>query len=148
VTTPGDHPDNLFDDKSKLLLKSTAGGTYADQYMFRLAETYLLRAEGYLGLDNLDSAAVDINVVRNRSHASPVVPSQVDIDYILDERMRELGVEEKRRVTLMRLGLWYERVKRCNPYYDDALPKYNLWPIPAAEIERNKDGHLEQNPGY
>ncbi|RYE26902.1 MAG: RagB/SusD family nutrient uptake outer membrane protein [Sphingobacteriaceae bacterium] len=148
VTTPGDHPDGLFADKSKLLLKTTAGATYADQYMFRLAETYLLRAEAYLGLNNTVNAAADINVVRARAKATPVLPANVNIDYILDERMRELGVEEKRRLTLMRLGLWYDRVKKCNPYYSDALPKYNLWPIPANEIERNNGAKLEQNPGY
>lgn len=148
ITTPGDHPDNLFSDASRLLLKSTAGGTYADQYMFRLAETYLLRAEAYLGLNDPGNAAKDINAVRTRANASLVDPGDVTIDYILDERMRELGVEEKRRLTLMRLGKWYERVKRCNPYYSDALPTYNLWPIPAAEIERNANGHLEQNLGY
>ncbi|GEP96595.1 RagB/SusD family nutrient uptake outer membrane protein [Chitinophaga cymbidii] len=148
ITTPGDHPDNLFSDASRLLLKSTAGGTYADQYMFRLAETYLIRAEAYLGLNDPGNAAKDINAVRERANASLADPGDVTIDYILDERMRELGVEEKRRLTLMRLGKWYERVKRCNPYYSDALPTYNLWPIPAAEIERNANGHLEQNLGY
>lgn len=148
VTTPGDHPDNLFQDKAQLLLKATAGGSYTDQYMFRLAETYLLRAEAYLGLNDLARSASDINVVRARSKAAPVLAANVNIDYILDERMRELGVEEKRRITLMRLGKWYDRVIKCNPYYNDALPVYNLWPIPAAEIERNKDAVLEQNPGY
>ncbi|WP_293743011.1 RagB/SusD family nutrient uptake outer membrane protein [uncultured Pedobacter sp.] len=148
VTTPGDHPDGMFQDKSQLLLKASAGGTYADQYMFRLAETYLLRAEAYLGLNQLDKAAADINVVRARSNASPVLPANVNIDYILDERMRELGSEEKRRITLMRLGLVYDRVKKCNPYYNDVLTTYNLWPIPASEIERNNGARLEQNPGY
>ncbi|WP_412468304.1 RagB/SusD family nutrient uptake outer membrane protein [Pedobacter sp. KLB.chiD] len=148
VTTPGDHPDGMFQDKSQLLLKASAGGTYADQYMFRLAETYLLRAEAYLGLSQLDKAAADINVVRGRSNASPVLPANVNIDYILDERMRELGSEEKRRITLMRLGLVYDRVKKCNPYYNDILTTYNLWPIPASEIERNNGAKLEQNPGY
>ncbi|QCR24644.1 RagB/SusD family nutrient uptake outer membrane protein [Pontibacter sp. SGAir0037] len=148
ITTPGDHPENLFQDRSQLLLKATAGGTYADQYMFRLAETYLLRAEAYLGLGDLTKAAEDINVVRARAEANPVAPGDVTIDYILDERMRELGLEEKRRLTLMRLGKWYDRVSRFNPYYSDALPHYNLWPIPDIEIERNKDAVLEQNPGY
>jgi hypothetical protein len=148
ITTPGDHPDGMFQDKSQLLLKASAGGTYADQYMFRLAETYLLRAEAYLGLSQLDKAAADINVVRGRSNASPVLPANVNIDYILDERMRELGSEEKRRITLMRLGLVYDRVKKCNPYYNDVLTTYNLWPIPASEIERNNGAKLEQNPGY
>jgi hypothetical protein len=148
ITTPGDHPDGMFQDKSQLLLKASAGGTYADQYMFRLAETYLLRAEAYLGLSQLDKAAADINAVRGRSNASPVLPANVNIDYILDERMRELGSEEKRRITLMRLGLVYDRVKKCNPYYNDVLTTYNLWPIPASEIERNNGAKLEQNPGY
>ncbi|UEG52476.1 RagB/SusD family nutrient uptake outer membrane protein [Mucilaginibacter daejeonensis] len=148
ATTPFDHPSNLIQDANTGLLKTTAGATYTDQYFFRLAETYLLRAEAYLGLNNQTAAAADINVVRGRANASPVAAANVTIDYILDERMRELGVEEKRRVTLGRLGLLNDRVRKCNPYYKDMLPTYNLWPIPAGEIERNKDAKLEQNPGY
>lgn len=149
VTTPFNHPAGLYDNSELGTLKSSAGATYTDQYMFRLAETYLLRAEAYLALNNTTAAANDINIVRSRSNASDVDPGDVDINYILDERMRELGVEEKRRLTLMRLGLLYDRVKDHNPYYaDEILPKYNLWPIPAAEIERNIDAELEQNPGY
>ncbi|RZL18952.1 MAG: RagB/SusD family nutrient uptake outer membrane protein [Pedobacter sp.] len=148
ITTPGDHPDGMFENKETLLLKASAGGTYADQYMFRLAETYLLRAEAYLGLVQLDNAAKDLNAVRNRSNASNVSSANVNIDYILDERMRELGSEEKRRITLMRLGLVNDRVRKCNPYYTDISPTYNLWPIPASEIERNNGAKLEQNPGY
>ncbi len=149
ATTPFNHPDELYENKETYLLKSTAGGTYRDAYMFRLAETYLLRAEAYLGLNNLEKAAADINVVRSRAHASPVAPGQVDLNYILDERMRELGIEEKRRLTLMRLGVLYDRVVRCNPFYRDEMKKhYNLWPIPQAEIERNADAEIKQNPGY
>ena len=148
VTTPNNHPENLYIDKAKLLLNNTAGGTYTDQYMFRLAETYLIRAEAYLGLNDLSKAAADINVVRARAHASAVLPEQVTLDYILDERMRELGVEEKRRLTLMRLGKLYDRVSRFNPYYDDIQPFHNLFPIPQAEIERNREAVLTQNEGY
>ncbi len=72
--------------------------------MFRLAETYLLRAEAYLGLNQPGLAVIDINVVRSRSNADPVNAAEINIDYILDERLRELGVEEKRMLTLMRLG--------------------------------------------
>lgn len=147
-TTPGAHPSNLISNTSNGLLKATAGGTYLDQYMFRLAETYFIRAEAYLDLNNPTAAAADINTVRARSNANPVDPANVNIDYILDERLRELGYEEKRRLTLMRLGLWYDRVKRFNPYYSDALQTYNLWPIPQSEIERNNTGTLTQNPGY
>lgn len=143
------HPTGLYTNTTTGQLSANAGVTYCDQYMFRLAETYLIRAEAYLGLTDLTNAATDINVVRGRANASPVLPANVDIDYILDERMRELGIEEKRRITLMRLGMIYDRIKKCNPYYAaEVLQTYNLWPIPFAEIERNKDAVLTQNPGY
>lgn len=83
--------------------------------------------------------------------------ADVDLDYILDERIRELGIEEKRRLTLMRTGKLYDRVKRFNPYYANPetngdgvgmLEKYNVWPIPHSAIEANIGAVLEQNPGY
>lgn len=149
-TTPGHHPDKLFADKSKLLLIGNAGVTYTDQYMFRLAETYLIRAEAYLGNKDKINAAADINVVRSRAKASPVDAANVDINYILDERMRELGIEEKRRLTLSRLGQLYTRTVAYNPYKNHLnIKEYNnLFPIPYSEIERNTLGKLDQNPGY
>ncbi len=148
-TEPGGHPANLLSGVYPLGLKNGAGFTYQDQYLFRLAETYLLRAEAQLGANQPGLAAADINVVRARSNAAPVAAGNVNIDYILDERIRELGVEEKRMFTLMRLGKWYDRVVKCNPFYASAaLTKYNLWPIPQSEIERNRGAVLAQNPGY
>lgn len=149
ATEPGGHPTNLYVTPAPYpnALKGGAGFTYQDQYLIRLAETYLIRAEAYLGAGNAASAIADINTVRARSKAAPV--STVNIDVILDERMRELGMEEKRLLTLMRLGKWYDRVVKCNPFYaSSALPKYNLWPIPQSEIERNRGAVLAQNPGY
>jgi hypothetical protein len=148
-TEPGGHPSNLLSGSYPFGLKNGAGFTYQDQYLFRLAETYLLRAEANLGAGNAAAAATDINMVRARSSAAAVAASNVSIDYILDERIRELGVEEKRMFTLMRLGKWYDRVVKCNPFYASAaLTKYNLWPIPQSEIERNRGAVLAQNPGY
>ncbi|MDW7692312.1 RagB/SusD family nutrient uptake outer membrane protein [Flammeovirgaceae bacterium SG7u.111] len=148
VTTPFNHPSALYANSESVALKSSAGATYTDQYMFRLAETYLLRAEAYLKAGNAGAAAADINAIRNRVNAAPVSGADVDIEYILDERMRELGIEEKRRLTLMRLGLLYDRVKKCNPYYETIEPHHNLWPIPFSEIERNTEAEITQNPGY
>lgn len=49
----------------------------------------------------------------------------------------------------MRLNKWYDRVVKCNPFYASAAQtKYNLWPIPQSEIERNRGAVLAQNPGY
>ena len=155
ASQPYDYPTALYanpastDPVQKYALKSGAGGTYIDQYMSRLAETYLLRAEAYLGLNNTALAATDINTVRSRSNASPVLPANVNIDYILDERLRELGIEEKRMLTLMRLGKWVDRTRKCNPFYGGQMQDYyNLWPIPVTEIEKNNKTVLEQNPGY
>jgi hypothetical protein len=155
ATTIFDHPPGLYvnpgssDPIKKWELKASAGGTYADQYMFRLAETYLLRAEAYLGLTNTTAAADDINVVRRRAKATDVAAGNVTIDYILDERMRELGIEEKRMLTLMRMGKLYDRVVRFNPFYGAKMEqRFNLWAIPFGEIERNTGAVLEQNPGY
>lgn len=118
--------------------------------MVRLAETYLLRAEAYLANNEPQLAADDINALRERANASLVTAGEMDIDYILDERMRELGLEEKRKLTLMRLGLMYDRVLKYNPFYvEEGLEEhFNLWPIPADEIEGNRGAELEQNPGY
>ncbi len=156
VTTPGNHPAELFvDPVLKTLNAGTAGATYTDQYYIRLAETYLLRAEAYLGRNDADLAADDINVVRSRAQATLVTPGEIDIDYLLDERMRELGVEEDRRLTLNRLGKLYDRASRyCdgNPvaanFGCDVQPFHNLFPIPFSEIEANTGAELTQNDGY
>lgn len=149
-TTPGQHPEGLFADASTLMLSGSAGATYTDQYMFRLAETYLIRAEAALGMNDKQKAAEDINIIRSRAKAQLCSASDIDIDYILDERMRELGVEEKRRLTLGRLGQVYRRTVLVahNPNVNNMKEKHNLWPIPYSEIERNTDAKLEQNPGY
>ncbi|MBR5661295.1 MAG: RagB/SusD family nutrient uptake outer membrane protein [Bacteroidales bacterium] len=75
-----------------------------DWYMIRIAETYLLRAEARLAQGNKSGAADDINVLRNRAGARPCSAGDVNIDYILDERVRELFGEEQRWITLSRLS--------------------------------------------
>ncbi len=72
--------------------------------LFRLAETYLVRAEAYYWKGDLASAAADINVVRQRAGAQPIDASDVTIATILDERNRELYYEEFRKVELTRMA--------------------------------------------
>ncbi|WP_321290301.1 RagB/SusD family nutrient uptake outer membrane protein [uncultured Sunxiuqinia sp.] len=75
------------------------------------------------------------------------------MDFILDERARELFTEENRRITLMRTGTLIERAKLNT---DSSIkgtisgldPKLLLLPIPLSEIQRNKDVQWDQNPGY
>jgi len=131
------------------LLLNGASRLFMQKYMARLAETYLLRAEAYLGKGDRQKAADDINVLRNRAKATPATAGDINIDYILDERLRELYMEEFRTVTLTRLGLLYDRAKRYNPKSGLTIESYhNLWPIPTTEITQNTGAVLEQNPGY
>ncbi|MGV8094727.1 MAG: RagB/SusD family nutrient uptake outer membrane protein [Mangrovibacterium sp.] len=142
------------------LVTNNGNSTFRDMYMFRLAETYLLRAEAHLGKGNSSAATTDINVVRARAKAKPVEVSKVNIDYLLDERLRELYYEETRMITLCRMGKLVERTKKYNSTYigqngqvfessGTSMQDYhNLWPIPFSEIERNIGAVIEQNPGY
>ncbi|MDR6562284.1 MULTISPECIES: RagB/SusD family nutrient uptake outer membrane protein [unclassified Arcicella] len=149
ITTPGQHPAGVVQDQTKLTLKTSAGATFRDMYMIRLPETILLRAEAQLLKGNTSAAAADINLVRNRAKAKPVTADEVTLDYILDERARELMYEEDRRITLSRMGKLVERVKKYNALSGPTIQPFNaLFPIPYSEIEANKDAKLEQNPGY
>lgn len=131
------------------LLVNGANSTYKDEYLFRLAETYLLRAEAYLNKGDRGEATDDINMLRSRAGADAALPSEVDIDYLLDERLRELYCEELRMLTLCRMGKLVERTRKYNPQTGKTIDDYhNLWPIPFSEIERNIYATIEQNPGY
>jgi hypothetical protein len=80
-------------------------GGHSDWYIFRLAETYLLRAEAYVWKGDMASAAADINAVRTRAKCSPYTAAQVTgIETILDERARELYWEEPRKTELTRIA--------------------------------------------
>ncbi len=126
------------------------GRTYNDIYIFRLAETYLLRAEAHLKNGDNVSAANDINVVRSRANATPVDPGNVDIHYLLDERARELVIEEPRQLTLRRVGLLGERIQMYNPVSGPTFTvgRDELLPIPQSEIDANTEAELTQNPNY
>lgn len=124
-----------------------------DIILMRLGETYLLLAEAQFKQGKLLEAAASLNVIRTRSNATPVIPAEVTLNYILDERVRELVGEENRRMTLMRTKTLVERAKRLNAVspvnqLTGIEDKHLLMPIPQAEINLNKDAELEQNTGY
>jgi hypothetical protein len=130
---------------------NTSGRTGKDFIVYRLAETYLLRAEAYVRKNNPTAAAADINVVRNRAKAKPVSVGDVTIDYILDERGRELITEEPRRRTLSRMGKLVERTRKYQTRSDvrSTIQDYHeLYPIPQSAIDANFSAKLTQNPGY
>ena len=124
------------------------GGNNKDRMKFRLAETYLLLAEARLDQGNRQGAADAINAVRARAHATPITASDVTVDFLLDERIRELVGEEMRRFTLSRFPEKY--IERSNAHNDrvEMTSKYLLWPIPQSVINSNSGATLEQNPGW
>ncbi|WP_057935893.1 RagB/SusD family nutrient uptake outer membrane protein [Algoriphagus resistens] len=79
-------------------------GGPTDWYIFRLAESYLLRAEAKFWLGDLAGAASDINAVRTRAGAAPYTAADINIGTILDERARELYYEEPRKTELTRMA--------------------------------------------
>lgn len=82
-------------------------GGNTDWYVYRLAETYLLRAEAYVwkgDAGSLAKAAEDVNAVRNRAGASSLTAADMNIGTILDERARELYYEEPRKTELTRIA--------------------------------------------
>jgi hypothetical protein len=153
-------------------------GGHTDKYLYRLAGLYLLRAEAYHWLGQNSQAADDINEVRRRAEASPVSPGEVDIDYIFDERARELYAEEPRITELTRVSYlmaqmgeegyslenmaqdnwYYDRVMHANKFFREEIqhgphrfrmrPYHVYWPIPQDEIDSNVDGQIKQNSGY
>jgi hypothetical protein len=126
-----------------------------DIFLFRLADTYLLAGEAYFKLGQLDKAAEKINVVRKRAAVAgqslDIKPSDVTLDFILDERARELAGEYHRWLDLKRtrkLGRAFEHnilTKLANP--GGVTDKYYLRPIPQSVIDRDTEGY-PQNPQY
>ena len=144
------HLDSYIDD--------SAGGNrtyiYRDEYIIRLSETILLRAEAKWRINNPKAAADDINMLRSRAKCQHMVTAaEVNLDLILDERCRELIFEENRWNTLLRLGgtVAVDRIREYS-YWDAprsaTMKNFNLWPIPQSFIDTNKDVKIEQNEGW
>jgi starch-binding outer membrane protein, SusD/RagB family len=126
-----------------------------DYLIYRLAETYLIVAEALVRDGKADEAVPYVNAVRRRAAKLGVDPAsmdvtaaQLDLDFILDERSRELAGESMRWFDLKRTGKLLERVKKYN---SDAAPNIKdfhvLRPVPNTQIERTSIP-FPQNPGY
>jgi hypothetical protein len=126
-----------------------------DWFVMRLGETYLLRAEARLKQSNLSGARADIIVVRTRA-AQPGVdmtlpantPDPITLDYLLDERAREMDAVQCRWYTLVRTGTLVTRVNTYNPEAQNRVDKhFNQRPIIQNQLDRVLGGY-EQNCGY
>jgi hypothetical protein len=117
-------------------------GGNSDWYVYRLAETYLLRAEAHWFKGNNALAIADLNAVRTRANCSPYSENKIiDIGTILDERGRELYYEETRKTELTRIayqmaksgksynGKTYslQNFSTANFFYDRVIEKNNFY---------------------
>ena len=123
--------------------------------LFRLGDIYLMYAEAVLrgGNGSMDQALEYVNLLRERAYDGPSHNLEMDeltLDFIIDERGRELYWEAKRRTDLIRFemftqnGVW--AWKGNVPQGMTTEPFRNLYPIPASDLGVNTN--LTQNPGY
>jgi len=125
--------------------------------VFRLSEMYLIYAEAVLrgGTGGDAATALNyINLIRTRAYGNAtgnISGGQLNLQFVLDERGRELYWEGHRRTDLIRYGiltnntyLWPWKGGVSSGTAVDA--KYNLFPIPASNIVANPN--LTQNTGY
>jgi hypothetical protein len=81
-----------------------------------------------------------------------VTPGQVNLDFVMDERERELAGEHTRWMDITRPGVdfFLNRVKTYNPHGSpNVLAKHYLRPIPQAQIDGVTLGpKYPQNPGW
>jgi hypothetical protein len=142
-------------------IKSTGGrGSDAafpdtDFPMFRLADAYLIYAEAAVRTGtNLGQALTYVNLLRQRAYGNnsgDITAGQLTLQFILDERGRELLWEGHRRTDLIRYGqftggsyIW--SWKGNVPAGTATDPHLNLYPFPVTQLSANPN--LQQNPGY
>lgn len=127
-----------------------------DMFVLRLSEMYLLLAEAELQTNHINEAVEYMNTLRmkralpGKEEEMKITASDMNIDFILDERGRELAGEQQRFFDLTRTGKLIERVKKYNPNAAENIQDFHiLRPIPQDELDAivNKDEFL-QNPGY
>jgi len=125
--------------------------------MFRLADVYLMYAEAVLrggaGGDQ-GTALTYINMLRERAYdddSGNISAGDLTLDFIIDERARELYWECHRRTDLRRYDLltggdylWPWKGNAQDGRATDS--KYNLFPLPSSDVGANPN--LEQNPNY
>jgi hypothetical protein len=143
-------------------IKSTGGqgsdnsGNFVDIDfpLFRLGDAYLMYAElaaRGVGSTNTTQAATYVNTLRTRAGASAITAGDINLDFVLDERARELYWEGHRRQDLIRFGKFsgnaYNWQWKGNTQAGTSIDaKYEVFPIPSQAIGSNPT--LQQNTGY
>lgn len=139
-----------FDDTENGKKYFAVTSSMRDIYLARLGETNLIAAEACVKLNDNTNAAAYVNIVRNRAKATTAAANEMSIDYILNERARELAGEYHRWADLARTGKLAELVEAHNPDISagQVTSKFYLRPIPLTAIELNPALEGHQNEGW
>lgn len=147
-------PVKKFDDPELTTPSSTGPVSTRDIIVARLGETYLVAAEAYLKAGNPATGLDRLNEVRRRAGVANATAAEFNIEYILDERARELVGEYKRWFDLKRTGTLVARasahnyrIKAANFVGVGGALKI-LRPIPQSALDLNQNKDFPQNPGY
>jgi len=152
-----------FDDTKRAFYNDASGRPYK---VSRFSETYLIAAEAAMQTGDNNTAATYINVIRERAAYRPgldaatltarqqamdITAADINLDFILDERARELCGEGWRWTDLAMRHKLVDRIKANNP---DGAPNvqsfHELRPIPQSQLDAMSDTNKQQyqNPGY
>jgi hypothetical protein len=160
INNIGDFTNGIAAPKFQNVTSTGAPGSnnqYADTDfpVFRLGEAYLIYAEAAVRTStNLVQALAYVNALQDRAFGAGnnvITAPQLTLQFLQDERARELLWEAHRRTDLIRFGTFsggsYLWAWKGNVLAGAATsPDLNLFPIPATEISANPN--LKQNPGY
>lgn len=148
---------NLYDDGTPATVNTAADGCSTDLPIFRLADVYLMAAEsvvrGGQGMSRAEALKL-VNDVRLRAYAGDneglIGDAEMDLQFFIDERARELLHEMVRRTDLRRFGMftsdkyiWEWKGGVAEGRAVDS--KYEIYPIPAVELSVNPN---LSNPNY
>ena len=150
------------DPNGTILLAAANGNVgFADVPVIRYAEMPLIAAEAKIGLGDQGGAAQIINSeIRNARVVKPghslseaqVSAGDMTVEWILEERARELCGEWLRWFDLKRTGKLVSYIRQHNPAWDgnDVVDEHNnLWPIPNTFLDKLQNAEeFGQNPGY
>ena len=134
---------------------SSTGFSDIDFPMFRLGDAYLMYAEAVVrgGGGSRAQALTYVNALRTRAYGNAsgnIADAQLTLDFLRDERARELFWEGHRRTDLIRFdrfttaGVWAWKGNVAAGKTTEAFR--NLYPLPVTELSANPN--LKQNTGY
>jgi hypothetical protein len=148
-------PVKKFDDPTPTTPITTGNVSTRDIMVARLAETYLIAAEAYLKAGDPATGLARLNEVRRRAGVANATAAQFNIDYILDERGRELLGEYTRwfdlkrtRTLITRASTYNYTIKSAANFNGQNGEKKILRPIPQLALDLNQNKNFPQNPAY